>query len=134
LLFYLGAVRIESSQIKCAPIFQTHISDAYEFLAVLFPLTCSLCLVNSILTAAVTKTVDKSESGTMLGINMAVHSAIRSFAPTAGGYLMTTYGFESLGYLGVACNVVVFGMVAAVFQGNEVKEKVEEESEKKKTK
>ena len=56
---------------------QTLISDVLEFLVVLFPLTCSLCLVNSILTASVTKTVDKSESGAMLGLNMAVHSIIR---------------------------------------------------------
>ena len=53
-------------------------SDVFEFLVVMFPLTCSLCLVNSILTASVTKTVDKSESGAMLGLNMAVHSIIRS--------------------------------------------------------
>ena len=85
---------------------QTLISGVLEFLVVLFPLTCSLCLVNSILTASVTKTVDKSESGAMLGLNMAVHSIIRSVAPTIGGYLMSAYGFESLGYVGVACNIV----------------------------
>ena len=55
----------------------TLISEVFEFLVVLFPLTCSLCIVNSILTASVTKTVDKSESGAMLGLNMAVHSIIR---------------------------------------------------------
>jgi len=94
----------------------TLISDVLEFLVVLFPLTCSLCLVNSILTASVTKTVDKSESGAMLGLNMAVHSIIRSVAPTIGGYLMSNYGFESLGYVGVACNVVALSMVARVMQ------------------
>merc|ERR1712117_670966 len=51
----------------------TLISEVSEFLVVLFPLTCSLCIVNSIL---------------------------RSVAPTIGGYLMSNYGFESLGYVG----------------------------------
>jgi len=94
----------------------TLISDVFEFLVVMLPLTCSLCLVNSILTASVTKTVDKSESGAMLGLNMAVHSIIRSVAPTIGGYLMSNYGFESLGYVGVACNIVALTMVARVMQ------------------
>jgi len=94
----------------------TLISEVFEFLVVLFPLTCSLCIVNSILTASVTKTVDKSESGAMLGLNMAVHSIIRSVAPTIGGYLMSNYGFESLGYVGVACNIVALSMVARTMQ------------------
>ena len=41
----------------------------------------------------------------------------RSVAPTIGGYLMTNYGFESLGYVGVACNIVALSMVARVMQG-----------------
>lgn len=80
-------------------------------MGVLFPLTCALCLVNSILTAAVTKTVPKGQTGTMLGLNMAVHSVIRTVAPTVGGFLLNSYGFESLGYMGVACNLAVLGML-----------------------
>ena len=48
-----------------------------DFLALLFPLTCSLCLINSIVTAAITKAVSRSDTGSVLGLNMAVHSAIR---------------------------------------------------------
>ena len=79
-MILLGPVRMIARILSdFAPTFlpQTLISDVFEFLVVLSPLTCSLCLVNSILTASVTKTVDKSESGAMLGLNMAVHSIIR---------------------------------------------------------
>ena len=31
----------------------------------------------------------------------------RSFAPTLGGYMIQTYGFPSLGMLGVVCNLIV---------------------------
>jgi hypothetical protein len=48
-----------------------------DFILLLFPMTCSLCLVNSILTSALTKTVEKNDTGTLLGLNMAVHSVIR---------------------------------------------------------
>ena len=41
---------------------------------------------------------------------------LRSVAPTIGGYLMSTHGFESLGYVGVACNVVALSMVAKVMK------------------
>eukprot|EP00095_Tigriopus_kingsejongensis_P007254 maker-scaffold286_size222086-snap-gene-0.18 protein:Tk07254 transcript:maker-scaffold286_size222086-snap-gene-0.18-mRNA-1 annotation:"solute carrier family 22 member 18" len=92
----------------------TLISTAYEFMMLLLPLVCALCLVNSILTAAITKTVDKTQTGTMLGLNMAVNSAIRSVAPTFGGYIMNNFGFQSLGLLGVACNVVVLGLLKVV--------------------
>ena len=82
-----------------------------HFLALLLPLVCALCLVNSILTASLTKAVDKSNTGTMLGLNMAVNSSIRSFAPTVGGLMMSNYGFASLGYLGVFCNIVALSFI-----------------------
>ena len=57
--------------------FQTLIKEVSDFVALLFPLTCSLCLINSIVTAAITKAVPRSDTGSVLGLNMAVHSAIR---------------------------------------------------------
>ena len=53
------------------------INQATDFLALLFPLTCSLCLINSIVTASVTKVVSRFDTGSVLGLNMAIHSAIR---------------------------------------------------------
>eukprot|EP00093_Oithona_nana_P003961 03961.XXX_132492_128891_1 [CDS] Oithona nana genome sequencing. len=89
----------------------TLISQVWDFLMLLFPLTCSLCLINAIVTAAITKAVSRSDTGTVLGLNMAVHSAIRSFAPTIGGFIVQTYGFPSLGLIGVGCNAIVLLLI-----------------------
>lgn len=91
--------------------FQTLVTEITEFLALLLPLTCALCVINSIITAAVTKSVSKNETGTILGVNMATNSSIRSFAPSVGGYLMGAFGFEAIGYLGVVCNFAVLGLL-----------------------
>jgi len=96
----------------------TLIKEVSDFVALLFPLTCSLCLINSIVTAAITKAVPRTDTGSVLGLNMAVHSAIRSLAPTLGGHMVQTYGFFSLGMLGVVCNLVVLSLLKfAPFKG-----------------
>ena len=43
----------------------------------------------------------------MLGLNMAVHSTIRTIAPTAGGAMMANLGYPSIGHLGMLCNMFV---------------------------
>ena len=93
-------------------------------------MVCSLTLINSILQASLTQAVPQVEwsfvfcvvddstllkkrlfnyfqehTGTMLGLNMAVNSTIRSLAPTIGGMMMAAYGFSSIGALGAVCNV-----------------------------
>lgn len=96
----------------------TLIKEVLDFVLLLFPLTCSLCLINSIVTAAITKAVSRSDTGSVLGLNMAVHSAIRSLAPTLGGHMVQTYGFYSLGMLGVTCNLLVLSLLKfAPFKG-----------------
>ena len=47
----------------------------------------------------------------MLGLNMAVNSTIRSLAPTIGGMMMASYGFSSIGALGVVCNIITLVIV-----------------------
>ncbi|XP_069757024.1 solute carrier family 22 member 18 isoform X2 [Narcine bancroftii] len=59
---------------------------------------------NSILT----KIVSPADTGAMLGLNMAVHSLIRSLAPTIGGFLYQLYGYPSFGYLQFAVSLLVF--------------------------
>ena len=101
-------------------------------------MVCSLTLINSILQASLTQAVPQvglvvsledenhcivyvqkvsvtnpiqEHTGTMLGLNMAVNSTIRSFAPTIGGMMMAAYGFSSIGALGVVCNIVTLVIV-----------------------
>ena len=38
-------------------------------------------------------------------------SFLRSFAPTLGGHMIQTYGFPSLGMLGVVCNLIVLALL-----------------------
>merc|ERR1719273_1739321 len=102
---------LATGTLTVAYFLMTLIKEVSDFVALLFPLTCSLCLINSIVTASITKAVPRSDTGSVLGLNMAVHSAIRSLAPTLGGHMVQTYGFFSLGMLGVACNLLVLALL-----------------------
>lgn len=82
-----------------------------DFLLLQIPFVCSLCLFNSIVSSSLTKAVDKDKTGTMLGLNMAVHSVIRTVSPTAGGWMLSAYGFPSIGLLGVGCNAMVLILI-----------------------
>eukprot|EP00088_Acartia_fossae_P053124 TRINITY_DN602_c2_g1_i2.p1 TRINITY_DN602_c2_g1~~TRINITY_DN602_c2_g1_i2.p1 ORF type:complete len:451 (+),score=52.78 TRINITY_DN602_c2_g1_i2:27-1379(+) len=77
-----------------------------DFLLLLAPLVFSITLLNSVLSSTITKQVPSSDTGTMLGINMAINSIIRTLAPTVGGFLLHSYGFSSIGFLGAFCNTV----------------------------
>ena len=83
------------------------LSTITDFLLLQIPLVCSLSIINSILQSGVTKVVPASSTGTMLGLNMAVHSVIRSVSPSVGAIMMASYGYSSIGYLGMVCNLVV---------------------------
>ena len=87
------------------------LSTLTDFLLLQIPLVCSLSLINSILQSSVTKVVPASSTGTMLGLNMAVHSVIRSVSPSVGAVIMASYGYSSIGYLGVVCNMAVLLML-----------------------
>ena len=87
------------------------LSTLTDFLLLQIPLVCSLSLINSILQSKVTKVVPSSSTGTMLGLNMAVHSVIRSVSPSVGALMMASYGYSSIGYLGMVCNLVVLGLL-----------------------
>merc|ERR1712029_232399 len=87
------------------------LSTLTDFLLLQIPLVCSLSLINSILSSTVTKVVPPSSTGTMLGLNMAVNSVIRSFSPSIGALMMSNYGYSSIGYLGVVCNSLVLIML-----------------------
>lgn len=86
----------------------------WHFLILLVPLTFSLSLINSVISSALTKGVSTTDTGTMLGINMAVNSMIRTVSPTVGGWMMEAYGFKSIGLLGAACNALVVALVGSV--------------------
>jgi len=88
--------------------------DLSDFLILLAPLVFSLALVNSVISSTLTKSVSDGDTGTMLGINMAVNSVIRALAPTVGGWMLASYGFASIGLLGAACNLLVLLLIQLV--------------------
>merc|ERR1712013_23564 len=83
------------------------LSSLQDFMLLQIPMVCSLSLINSILQSSLTKAVPSSQTGTMLGLNMAVHSTIRTIAPTVGGAMMANLGYPSIGHLGMFCNMLV---------------------------
>jgi len=84
----------------------TMVRGLEDFLLLLLPLTCSMSLIHSILTSALTNAAPKGSTGQMLGMNMAVHSAIRSFAPSVGGLLIAHYGLWAIGAVGIVANIL----------------------------
>jgi len=78
-----------------------------DFLVLLAPIVFSLSLTNSVISSRLTKVVSPTDTGAILGINMAVGSVIRTLAPTLGGWMMSTYGFRSIGVLGAFCHMSV---------------------------
>ncbi|XP_041361794.1 solute carrier family 22 member 18-like [Gigantopelta aegis] len=82
-------------------------TNIWQLCAVFLPLVIGLTTKNVVLSAAVTKTVSDADTGAMLGLNMAVHSLVRTVSPTIGGYMLEHLGFPSFGYLGfVLCSIV----------------------------
>jgi len=102
----------------------TWIADVRSFCLLLPALVCCLCLVNSVLTAAVSKagTEEEERTGTLLGLNMAVHSLIRVAAPTAGAAVMSRGGLVAVGYLGVACNFIALPLIKRTVLGKSKEE------------
>eukprot|EP00091_Calanus_sinicus_P025182 TRINITY_DN9458_c0_g1_i1.p1 TRINITY_DN9458_c0_g1~~TRINITY_DN9458_c0_g1_i1.p1 ORF type:complete len:162 (+),score=51.61 TRINITY_DN9458_c0_g1_i1:294-779(+) len=83
------------------------LSTLQDFMLLQIPMVCSLSLINSILQSSMITYAPPGQAGTMLGLNMAVHSTIRTVAPTVGGAMMANLGYPSIGYLGMGCNMVV---------------------------
>jgi len=105
-------LKISSAMLIVSYYLLSLLTTLTEFLALQVPLVCSLSLINSILQSSLTKVVPVNQTGTMLGLNMAVHSVIRTVAPTLGGLMMaSSLGYPSIGYLGMACSGVVLGAV-----------------------
>ncbi|KAH3709493.1 solute carrier family 22 member 18-like [Dreissena polymorpha] len=74
---------------------------------VLAPLTVGLASSNIVINSALTRTVSEIDTGSMLGLNMASNSLIRTVSPTIGGYMLQAFGFPSFGYLGFLLSLIV---------------------------
>jgi len=89
-----------------ALLFVTNIA---EFLFFLGPMICSGAVLNTVISSALTKIVDKGEIGRILGVDTSLASASRVIAPTVGSYLYTEYGGYSTILL---MNIGMFSLAA----------------------
>ncbi|XP_059831552.1 solute carrier family 22 member 18 isoform X3 [Hypanus sabinus] len=84
------------------------ISNIFHFYLVCIPMSFGISGLYLTTNSILTKIVPPADTGAMLGLNMSVHSLIRSMAPTIGGFLYQLYGYPSFGYLQFAVNLLVF--------------------------
>ncbi|XP_064653154.1 solute carrier family 22 member 18-like [Lineus longissimus] len=87
----------------CAYLMLCYVENIWQLAIVLFPLVVGMTIKTVIISSSLTKTVSDADTGTMLGMNMAVNSLIRSFSPTVGGILISYYGWIVMGYFGFIC-------------------------------
>ncbi|XP_074656261.1 solute carrier family 22 member 18-like [Tubulanus polymorphus] len=83
------------------------VTDVWQLCLVLAPLVFGMTLAVVVIGSSLTKSVPETDTGAILGMNMAVNSLVRTFAPTMGGYMLQLYGYPSIGYLGAFTSSLV---------------------------
>uniref|UniRef100_UPI00398E75E2 solute carrier family 22 member 18 n=1 Tax=Pristiophorus japonicus TaxID=55135 RepID=UPI00398E75E2 len=83
-------------------------TNIFHFCLICIPMSLGISAFYLTTNSILTKIVPPADTGAMLGLNMCVHSLIRSVAPTIGGFLFKSYGFPSFGYLQFVVNLLVF--------------------------
>jgi OCT family organic cation transporter-like MFS transporter 18 len=68
-------------------------------------------LMNTVASSALTKSVPDQDTGTIIGLNMATNSLIRTISPTVGSYLYMWFDYYSFGMLGFILNGAVATLV-----------------------
>jgi len=91
-------------------------TDILAFMFFLGPLICSGAVLNTVITSALTKVVDKGEIGRVLGVDMSLSSASRCVAPTIGGYLYSEAGGYSVVLL---LNIAMYS-IASIWTKNQI--------------
>ncbi|XP_060694791.1 solute carrier family 22 member 18 isoform X3 [Hemiscyllium ocellatum] len=83
-------------------------TNIFQFCLICIPMSLGISAFYLITNSILTKIVPPTDTGAMLGLNMCVHSLIRSVSPTIGGFLFELYGFSSFGYMQFLVNLLVF--------------------------
>lgn len=93
----------------------SYVSSITQLCIVLAPLVVGLASQNIVISSALTRTVEESDTGAMLGLSMATNSLIRTVSPTVGGIMLENLGFPSFGYLGFLSSGVVTSVLFVKF-------------------
>ncbi|XP_013389470.1 solute carrier family 22 member 18 [Lingula anatina] len=71
------------------------------------PLTIGVAVLVVTTTSEMTKVIPEADTGSILGLSMAVDSLGGIISPTLGGFLLKTVGFYAFGYQGCICSLLV---------------------------
>jgi len=78
------------------------VSSLYELLVLMVPMTLASTSMYTVVTSILTKSVARSETGTVIGLDHATRSLSSVVAPTLGGYMFLYLGYPALGLFGSA--------------------------------
>ncbi|XP_059203266.1 solute carrier family 22 member 18 [Centropristis striata] len=87
---------------------QAYMQNVFQFCLTVVPMMFSLSMFGVITDSMLTKSVPSSDTGTMMGLCASVQSLLRTFGPTAGGFLYVNYGISSIGLTQFVVNIGVF--------------------------
>jgi predicted MFS family arabinose efflux permease len=85
-------------------------------LIVLIPFVCSGTVLNTIVSATLTKVVAKTETGTVLGLDMGVGTFCRVITPAIGGYAFSKFGYSSIIAISGSMGMLLFLFTFSILQ------------------
>lgn len=85
--------------------------NIFFFCFLLFPLSIGAITSHIVLLAAITKVVPITDTGSALGLTLALHAVVRSIAPSLGGLLFTSIGWPIFGAVGYVMHLFLSGFV-----------------------
>lgn len=103
----MNIIKLAAVILSVSYLLLAYIQTVIQLCIVLIPLCIGLTLMSVVISSALTHTVPDTDTGVMLGMNMAVNSLIRTISPTIGGIMLSAYGFPSIGYLGFINSLLV---------------------------
>ena len=75
----------------------------------MIPLSLGSTLMYTLSTSVLTTVVPEEDTGTVIGVSHATRSLVGIVAPTAGGFIYASYGFQAIGL--AAASLAIVGMV-----------------------
>lgn len=110
-------IKISISLNTGAFLFLIVAENVYLLCVVFLPLVIGGTVSHIVITAAITKIVPIEDTGSALGLTLALHALIRSVAPSVGGLIFKYIGWPFFGVVGYTLSLFVLSFI--VFVGNE---------------
>jgi len=82
-------------------------SSGWHLIGVLYMINITYAIMENQVMTRLTKSVDASDTSTMVGIGTALFRLSQTISPTLGGILMQHYGWPALGYMGFFISIIM---------------------------